>query len=54
MGGNTCSTAVEITRDRRAWKKKALGWEEIPNVKWHIDSKRKEENTNGESHDMKG
>lgn len=31
-------------------KKKPLGWEKIPSVKWHTGSKRKQENTNGELH----
>jgi len=31
-------------------EEKELGWEEIPNVKWHRGSKRKQENTNVESH----
>lgn len=47
---STCSTAIEITRKRTGWKKKALGQEKIANVKWHTGSKRKQENTNGESH----
>lgn len=50
MGGSICSTATETTRERTAWKKRELGYEEMTNVKWHTGSKRKHENKCGESH----